>query len=210
VDDKIYSPSVELPQSADQQFPGVEHPKSIGSHIVDFIQTLVVFAAIFAIIYLFIAQPHKVSGNSMLPNFQNGNYILTDKISYRFSLPKYTDVVVLKDPLDPSKDFIKRVIAVPGDTVMVKGNLVYVNGNLLDERYLPSDRPTTAGAFLHEGEEITAGANQYFVFGDNREHSSDSREWGPVTKEGIIGKVIIRYWPPSAGIGLIQVPNLRP
>lgn len=171
---------------------------SLGSHLIDFIQTLVVFGAIFALIYLFVAQPHKVSGNSMVPTFHNGDYILTDKLTYRFSSPKHDDVIVLKNPKDESQDFIKRIIALPGETIKIEQNSVYVNEQLLKELYLPPGTITPAGAFIPENTTIKAGPNQYFVLGDNRSHSSDSRAWGGVTKEEIVGKVFFRYWPPQA------------
>lgn len=165
-------------------------------HIIDFIQTLVVFGAIFALIYLFIAQPHKVSGLSMFPTFNNGDYILTDKVSYRIGIPKKGDVIVLKNPRNEEQDFIKRIVAVPGDTIKVAGSDVIVNGERLSENYLVDGTSTRPGNFLPEGNELKAGPNQYFVFGDNRDHSSDSREWGSVTKEEIVGRVFFRYWPP--------------
>lgn len=171
---------------------------SLGSHLIDFIQTLVVFGAIFALIYLFVAQPHKVSGNSMVPTFHNGDYILTDKLSYRFGTPQHGDVIVLKNPRDESQDFIKRIIALPEETIRIEDNAVYVNGQLLKETYLPPATNTSGGAFLTEKHTIKAGPDQYFVFGDNREHSSDSRSWGGVTKQEIVGKVFFRYWPPKA------------
>lgn len=176
--------------------------ESLGSHIIDFIQTLVVFGAIFAIVYLFIAQFHKVSGNSMVPTFHNGDYLITEKISYRLGEPKKGDVIVLKNPRDESQDFIKRVIAIPADTIKIESGSVFVNGVKINESYLPPDLSTNSGAFLTEGSTIKAGANQYFVLGDNRNHSSDSREWGAVTKEEIVGKAFFRYWPPQA-IGLL-------
>ncbi len=171
--------------------------ENLKSHIIDFIQTLVVFGAIFALIYLFVTQPHKVSGNSMIPTFKNGDYILTDKISYRFGNPKKGDIIVLKNPRDETQDFIKRIIATPGDTLKIENSKVYVNGQNLLESYLPANTPTRTGNFLTEGQEVKAGINQYFVLGDNRQHSSDSREWGAVTKEEIVGKVFFRYWPPQ-------------
>ena len=172
--------------------------ENLRSHIIDFIQTVVVFGAIFALIYLFVAQPHKVSGNSMVPTFRSGDYILTDKLSYRFGLPKRGDVIVLKNPRDETQDFIKRIIAVPGETIRIKENLVYINGQIIKEPYLPPGTLTPGGAFLKEEDGVKAGPNQYFVFGDNRDHSSDSRAWGGVTKEEIVGKVFFRYWPPPA------------
>ncbi len=171
------------------------------SHIIDFIQTLVVFGAIFALIYLFVAQPHKVSGRSMDPTFKDGDYIFTDKVTYRLREPAKGDIIVLKNPRDESQDFIKRIMAVPGDTIKIETSSVFVNGQKLNEPYLPSGRPTPAGSFLLEGVEVKAGPNQYFVIGDNREHSSDSREWGAITKQEIIGKVFFRYFP-LQGFGL--------
>lgn len=169
----------------------------IGEHAVDFIQTLVVFGAIFALIYLFIAQPHKVSGNSMYPTFHDGDYILTDKLSYRLGAPKYGDVIVLQNPKDESQDFIKRITGLPGDTVMILNNSVYRNGTIIDESYLPEETVSGGKTYLPEGVSVKMAQDQYFVMGDNREHSSDSREWGLVTKEEIIGKTFFRYFPPQ-------------
>lgn len=178
---------------------GVEPQKTFmgnfGSYFIEFIETIVIFGAIFACLYLFIAQFHKVSGNSMVPTYQNGDYLITEKVSYRFRTPKAGEVIVLKNPRDESQDFIKRIIAVPGDTIKISNNKVYVNDKALNETYLPSGTPTHAGAFLTEGTVIKAANNQYFVIGDNREHSSDSREWGPVTKEEIVGRALFRYFP---------------
>ncbi len=176
--------------------------ESLGGHLIDFIQTLVVFGAIFAILYLFVAQFHKVSGNSMFPTYHNGDFLVTEKITYRFGGAKRGDVIILKNPRDESQDFIKRVIALPGDTIKIEADSVYINDKLLDEPYLSSGTPTHAGAFLTEGVAVKAGSNQYFVLGDNRNHSSDSREWGPITKEEIIGRAFFRYWPPQS-VGLL-------
>lgn len=178
---------------------------NLKSHIIDFIQTLVVFGAIFALIYLLVAQPHKVSGRSMVPTFQDGDYIFTDKLTYRFREPMHGEVVVLKNPRDESEDFIKRIIALPGDSIKIENSRIYVNGQPTNESYLPADTPTRSGSFLNEGIEVNAANNQYFVIGDNRDHSSDSREWGPITKEEIIGKVFFRYWPPQS-FGIFKSP----
>lgn len=170
---------------------------NMGSFFIEFFETLVVFGAIFAIIYLFIAQFHKVSGLSMYPTMHDGDYLITEKVSYRFGEPKRGQIVVLKNPRDTSQDFIKRIIAVPGDSLRVAQDGVYINNQKLAETYLPADTPTHAGAFVTEGTTIKADSNQYFVFGDNRNHSSDSREWGPVTKQEIVGRALFRYWPPK-------------
>jgi len=171
--------------------------ENLGAHIVDLIETLVVFGAVFALIYLFVAQFHKVSGLSMFPTMHNSDYLITEKISYRIGEPKKGEIIVLKNPKDESQDFIKRIIAVPGDSIRIENNSVFVNGGLISEPYLPAGTPTNPGSFLAEKQTIKAGPNQYFVFGDNRGHSSDSRDWGPITKEEIIGKAFFRYWPPQ-------------
>ena len=176
---------------------------NLKDHIIDLIQTLVVFGAIFTVIYLFVAQPHKVSGNSMLPTLHSSDYILTDKLSYRFGSPKRGEIIVLKNPRDESQDFIKRIIALSGDSVKIESGQVFVNDKALTETYLPKDLKTQSGAFLQAGQTVKAGQNQYFVLGDNRGHSSDSREWGGVTRQEIVGRAFFRYWPPQS-FGLIK------
>lgn len=170
---------------------------NLGAHLIDFIQTLVVCGAIFTLIYLFVAQPHRVSGRSMVPNFQDGDFILTDKITYRFDAPKRGDVIVLKYPKAETQEFIKRIIGLPGDTLQIRDGSVLVNGEPLNEIYLPSDTQTlgTQSGYIREGEIVKVEENQYFVFGDNRTNSSDSRTWGPITKGEIVGKTFFRYWP---------------
>lgn len=181
--------------------PSTAPKPSLASHLIEFIQTLVIFAAIASAIYLFAAQPHKVSGASMDPNFKNGDYIITDKLTYRFAEPKRGDVVVFKNPKDTSQDFIKRIIGIPGDLVEVSGSHIFLNGRQLNEPFLKSGVTTKSGFFLQEDEEIVVPGNRYVVLGDNRPNSSDSREWGFIAKNEIIGRVILRYWPQD-GIGL--------
>ncbi len=173
---------------------------SFKDHVIDFFQTLVVFAAIGTAIYWLVAQPHKVSGSSMFPNFKNGDYIITDKISYRLSDPKRGDIVVFKNPKDETQDFIKRILGVPGDRLKVQSGKIFLNGVQLDEPYL-NNIVTNPGSFLREGEEKTVEAGHYITIGDNRPASSDSREWGQITREEIIGKVFFRYWP-ATEVGL--------
>ncbi|MCL5073812.1 MAG: signal peptidase I [Actinobacteria bacterium] len=175
---------------------------NLGGYVIEFIETIVIFGAIFASIYLFVAQFHKVSGSSMVPTLYTGDYLITEKITYKFKEPQRGQIIVLKNPRDESQDFIKRIIAIPGDTLQISNNTVYLNGQPLQERYLPPGTITRSGAFVTEKSLIKVADNQYFVFGDNREHSSDSREWGPVTKEEIVGRALFRYWPLQS-IGLL-------
>lgn len=179
-----------------------QSPKpSLRSHIVELFQTVVVFAAIITAVYWLIAQPHKVSGSSMYPNFKDGDYILTDKVSYKLGKPQRGDVIVFKNPKDKAQDFIKRIIGVPGDKFRIEGGRVYLNGKLLDEPYIRPGIYTGPEATIQEGEEITVPQGKLLVLGDNRPASSDSRDWGFIEFNEIIGKVLLRYWPGSE-IGL--------
>lgn len=181
-------------------------PPSIGSNILEFVQSFVVFFAIISIIYLFAVQPHKVSGCSMCDTFQNGDYILTDKVSYHFSEPKRGDIVVFKYPRDPSIDFIKRVVAVPGDKIKIADSKVYLNGVTLNEPYI-ENKPTHGSDFLRDNQEYLVPEGHYIVFGDNRTGSSDSRTWGELPKDLIIGKAFFRYWPPTT-TGMVNHPDI--
>lgn len=154
-------------------------------------------------LYLFLVQPHKVDGRSMYPSFHDSEYILTDKISYRGHSPQRGDVIVFHAPPPYSSDFIKRIIGLPGETVMVSGGGVFINGNKLNEYYLPRDYTTSEKTFLREGVPYEIPAGYYMVFGDNRDFSSDSREWGPITRNSIVGKAWLRYWPADR-VGFIQ------
>src|SRR6185369_15095248 len=145
---------------------------------------------------IFLFRPFQVSGESMFPTFKNKEYILTNLIALRFENPKQGDVIVFKAPTDAEKDFIKRVIGVPGDSVYLKEGFVYVNGKKLNESaYLGSDVRTYGGSFLKEDQPITVPQDEYLVMGDNRPFSSDSREWGFLKKSAIIGKSFFVYWP---------------
>jgi len=178
--------------------------RRIGSIFLDFVETVVIALAIFVIAYLFLFQPHQVRGTSMYPNFHDADYILTDKISYRLNQPKRGDVVIFIAPTNEDYDYIKRIIGIPGDAVEVTNDYrVKINGEILNEPYLPSDYQTFGGAFLAAGKPITVPQDEYFVLGDNRNHSSDSREWGFVPRKNIIGKAWFRYWPINQ-MGLIS------
>lgn len=176
--------------------------KKIGSFFTDLMETLVISASIFLIVYLFFVQPHQVNGQSMVPNFQSGEYVLTDKVSYRMTDPKRGDVIVFHAPDSANCaegtgcDFIKRILAVPGDTFEISSNAVYVNGQLLPEPYIPVDFLILPGTYTKSGP-VVMGPDDYMAVGDNRPYSSDSRTWGPISKSDIVGKAFFRYWPPA-------------
>ncbi len=172
--------------------------QKIYTFLIDIVETLLLAAAVFLVVYVFLFRPFQVNGTSMYPNFTDNEYILTNIIVLNFEQPKKGEVIVFKAPPDPEKDFIKRVIAIPADKIYVKDGSVFLNGEKLDEsKYLKSDIKTYGGAFLKEGQEIEIPQDSYFAMGDNRSYSSDSREWGFVPKKSIIGKSFFVYWPPG-------------
>ena len=124
----------------------------------------------------------------MLPGLHDNEYVLVNKIAYLFHAPERGDVIVFHFPLDTSKDFIKRVIGLPGDTITVDSTSVRVDGVLLNEPYI-SERANP------QGQRWTVPVNSYFVMGDNRPASDDSRDWGYVPRDDIVGKAVIVYWP---------------
>jgi signal peptidase I len=159
---------------------------------------------------IFIAQPFVVSGQSMDDSFHNGNYLIIDEVSYRFADPKRGDVIVLKAPsealklqnlpLDKKVFYIKRIIGLPGETVQIDGDKVKIynasstKGFTLNEPYIHIDA-SIPSPFSNIHEKVTLKTGEYFVMGDNRHNSSDSRIWGPLEKENIKGRTFIRLFP---------------
>lgn len=143
---------------------------------------------------LYVAQPFFVRGASMEPTFMNGDYLIIDELSYRFSEPERGDVIVFRFPIDPSKFFIKRIIGLPGDTVEGKdGEIHIVSGGeefVLEEGYIKTITPNDF--------RMITGPNEYVVLGDNRGASSDSRRWGILPRDHVVGKVFVTVWPPDA------------
>lgn len=169
--------------------------------VLDIVETVVVALSIFLVVYLFFMQPNQVNGQSMEPTFLSGEYVLTDKVSYQTGEPQRGDVVVFHAPeaagcpQGTGCDFIKRVIGLPGDTLSVHDNGIFINGQQLPEPYIPPENITKAGEFTSGGRDVHLGENEYFVVGDNRPFSSDSRVWGPIGKQNIVGRAFLRYWP---------------
>lgn len=146
---------------------------------------------------MFIAQPFIVSGASMEETFQSGEYLIVDQVSYYFEAPKRGEVVIFRYPRDPSKFFIKRVIGLPGETLEIIDGVIIIkndespDGFILDESYI---EPMPLAAPLREA----LGEREYFVMGDNRDQSSDSRAWGVLQEERIIGRAWLRLFPPTS------------
>jgi signal peptidase I len=170
--------------------------KKLWGFLADSLQTLLLAASIFLVIYIFFFRPFQVNGVSMFPTFKNGEYILTNLITLRLSPLKRGDVIVFIAPTDSTKDFIKRIIGLPGEKVYLHDGYVYVNDAKLNESaYLGPDIRSYAGAYLKEDSPIIIPQGEYFVMGDNRPESSDSREFGPIHVESVIGKSFFVYWP---------------
>jgi signal peptidase I len=132
----------------------------------------------------------KVEGSSMEPSILPNQYVLVDKISYRLGQPQRGDVIVFNYPLAVDRDFIKRVMGLPGETISIDHGVVSIDGRPLTEPYIAAP-PTSTGTWK-------LGPNEYFVMGDNRNNSSDSRSWGPLERKYLIGKAVLTYWPPQA------------
>lgn len=173
--------------------------RQIWLFLIDTVQTFAIAVALFLFVYFLIARPFQVSGDSMFPTYKDHEYIFTNLITPRLGNLQYRDVIVFLAPPssnEEGKDFIKRIIGVPGDRIMLENGRVIKNGSILDEGdYLRSDVRTLGGSFLSENKEITVPDGHFFVLGDNRMFSSDSREWGFLAKKSIIGKSFFVYWP---------------
>ncbi len=169
--------------------------KSVFKFSWDIIKVAVIALVLAGLVRYFLVQPFFVEGASMEPNFENGEYLLVDELSYYFKSVGRGEVVVFHYPLDTSKYYIKRVIGLPEETVEIKNSQVtiyndgYPNGFALNESYLPKSL-TTDGQIKEK-----LGKDEYFVLGDNRPVSYDSRRWGVLPKNDIVGRVWVRAWP---------------
>jgi len=165
---------------------------------------IVILAVIIVVpIRYFIFQPFFVQGMSMEPNFHNGDYLIVDEITYRFMSPQRGEVVVFKYPKSPTQRYIKRIIGLPEETINIKeGQISIINQNgtwILDESdYLLE-------AYTGGEIKVSLSKDEYFVLGDNRAFSSDSRRWGALSREFIVGKVYLRAWPFTA-LAKIEAP----
>lgn len=161
--------------------------------VFEVVETVVIAVVAVVLVRTFVAQPFLVYGSSMEPDFQNGDYLLIDEVAYRFREPARGDVVVFKYPLDPRSYYIKRVIGLPGERVVVSGNSVtiYMKNNkaeTLKEPYI------ARMSGMEKGEYVVKDG-EYFVMGDNRDFSYDSRRWGMLPQNDLIGLVRFRLWP---------------
>jgi signal peptidase I len=184
---------------ADKEDPRPNNPKTFwqskGGFILEIVKIVVITLAIILPVRYFLFQPFYVRGASMEPTFQDRDYLIIDEITYRFSDPKRGDVVVVKNPDNEKEFFIKRIIGLPGETLEIRHgqiriiNQQYPQGLTLDESYLPTTTTTSGNSI------ITLTSDEYFVMGDNRSVSLDSRIFGPLPRRSIVGRAWLRVWP---------------
>ncbi len=166
--------------------------------LLEVLEIAVIAVVAVFIVRTYLVQPFLVDGTSMYPTFSNGDYVLTDELTYRIRPPERGEVIVFHDVSDASTYLIKRIIGLPGERIVIKNDTVTIynkthpNGFVLDETYLPP------GTITAGNEDITLSSSSYFVMGDNRAVSYDSRSWGPLPANDIVGMVRFRLWPPTA------------
>jgi signal peptidase I len=170
---------------------------NIGRFFLDVLETLILSVLLFVGINAISARI-RVDGSSMEPSLHTGEFVIVNKLSYKFGSPDYGDVVVFHFPRDPEQEYIKRVIGLPGDHVQIYNGKVFVNQQLLDEPYIAAAPAYESTWEVPEGE--------LFVLGDNRNNSSDSHNWGPVPMSNMIGKAVFVYWPPE-NWGAVTTPE---
>lgn len=175
-----------LPVEETEQNETLSFGKALWLFLVDVLETLVLAVVMFMVINSVTARV-RVDGHSMDPTLQNGEFIIVNRLAYRFGQPSRGDIIVFNYPKNPTQQFIKRVIGLPGDTVHIEGGRVYVNGTPLEEPYIAAPPQYTGTWTVPEG--------QLFVLGDNRNQSSDSHAWGTLPLDLVVGKAVFVYWP---------------
>ena len=178
--------AVALPVTA----PKPEIPVRVRAGFGIWVRDLIISLAISAFIIIFLYQPVKVEGTSMMPSLEDQERIFVNKFVYRLEPIERGDIVVFRYPRDPSKSYIKRVVAMAGDHIRIDGGQVYVNDDAVDENYVP---PAYTDARSYP--DTVVPPNCYFVLGDHRSMSNDSRDFGPVNQSYIYGKAVFAYWP---------------
>jgi signal peptidase I len=204
----------EVTMTASDDAPEPTRSQAARGCAIELIETLALTLVIFFVIQTFIAQPFQVQQYSMERTFEQGQYVLVDRLSHLWNPYGIGQVIVFQPPAgvaEGNDPFIKRVIGVGGDTIELRDGQVYVNGVQLDEPYLYHDDAGNA-----QPTEATGGQSRWvvpagdlFVMGDHREVSDDSRIFGPIPVSSVIGRVVLRYWPPSA-FGPIETPTYSP
>ncbi|HVH64515.1 MAG TPA: signal peptidase I [Candidatus Acidoferrum sp.] len=170
---------------------------------------IVFLALVLYVVIQYAVQTVHVLGSSMQRTLHDNDLLVASKISYKLHPPQRGDIIVFKPPDEASRDFIKRIIGMPGERIRIVNSVVYINDRVLHEPYLP-EKWTYNNNWPSSGQDYIILPDQYFVMGDNRNHSSDSRTFGPITLDSILGKAEVRIWPLDT-LGLLdQKPSLGP
>lgn len=181
------------PQS--QSAPAAPSAASAATSLLREVAEVVVLAVILYFGISFAVQAVHVEGLSMFATLDDNDYLIANKIDYRLHAPQRGDIIILRPPTDNSKDFIKRIIALPGERLLIRGGYVYINGRRLEEPYLPEAWTVDNNWPVNGSDGQVIPPNEYFVMGDNRNRSQDSRVFGPIGRDRIDGKAWFRIWP---------------
>lgn len=169
---------------------GEQRASRFWKSVRDWAKTIIIALIIALPIRYFIAEPFIVSGASMDPTFASGQFLIVDRLTYRFEPPKRGDIIIFEYPNNPEVYYIKRVIGLPGETLRLENGIVLINEKPLDEKYI-----APVHISMDTMAPITLGETEYFVMGDNRAQSSDSRFWGPLESKFIVGRPALRLLP---------------
>lgn len=188
---------VKLNHETHDLIPGDDLPVTKGSRALFGLfvfGTIAQFLLVLAVLtFLFVASPYRLTDQIMSPAVPADAYIVINKISYKFTAPARGDAIMFRSPADPGREIFRRIVGLPNEKIMIQNGKVYINDQLLAEPYLPNPTWTEVREFMTEGEPITIPADNYFVMGDNREKSPDSRQWGFVPRSSVIGSYWFRY-----------------
>lgn len=161
--------------------------------LFDLLKLMVIVVVVAFILRYFVMQPFVVEGQSMEPNFYDNELLIVEKISYQLRDPRRGDVIVFRFPGSPNLNYIKRIVGTPGDSIAIHDGAVFINGRRLNEDYLNGEQTFAPGFSMVDATSL--GENEFFVLGDNRAHSSDSREWGVVPRVNIVGRAFLVILP---------------
>ncbi|NOZ71073.1 MAG: signal peptidase I [Chloroflexi bacterium] len=192
-----------IPDIEPTPVPPAAESESLGELVWEILQTLILAGLLIVFFRSFVFQNYIVEGNSMLDTLLPNERLIVSRLSYIIGEPQRGDIIVFQYPRDPNRDFVKRIIGMPGETISIQNNHIFIDG-----------QPLPPEPYVHYPEmaslpPTTLGDNEYFVMGDNRPGSSDSRSWGPLAKRFIIGKAWLVYFPLNR-IHLIPHPNIEP
>jgi signal peptidase I len=175
---------------------GLNIKKYIGLYM-DFIEITLILVGVVMVSYLFLGQLLEVTGDSMDPTLQDKEQIIAEKISLLYKPLERGDIVIFRHPQETKRLIVKRIIGLPNEKIMIREGKVYINGERIEEEYIKNGHGTSAGTVINENIEYKIAGDAYVVMGDNREKSTDSREWGAITRELVIGRGFIVFRPIS-------------